>query len=643
MISKVLMNIVSKFKFETGSSMLNISNVQKGFDGLSKSAKSLENQMKGLMTTTSMSVTGGFGGIVGVIKQATDASEKFYLSARKLATLTTGSHTKLQLQTRGPTEIDNEYFSKFANSMENATKQINRVAQEASQFGIDAGQFVDAFTTLNAILLPKGAAGKNYEQVRSLARNSMLGASVLGLEDWQVRDRITSLVAGEVQNPQQLLFRRLKQETEAFQGLSLSQFNAMKMKKRVETVNKAFDQFLDKPGVLESHLRSLSVQMTILRNRTMGLDSVFKDVGFTIRTVTVDALIEVNKWILEKFKPALNTITREIGRHLTGLDRLKDAYVQVNKLSRLSTTWDFSKTVAGFGFLVFELGALLVTLLGVVRTTKVFGGSLYFLNAVLIKGLTLLTSFRWILSFVIAGLTKFLKIFTGVFILFRIIDSAKAQAKLRDLEKGINTIDKFAESMVFLSRKMMEIMSPAIALIDELASSFAHLFSYSFWGKFIEGFLRSTVVVDSVAVSMGILHKVFVGLQTATVGVLKTFENLYEAFSTILKQGVGGAFDQFKENQQALALSLVKFQMAKEKSFYEALQQRQLKDLLPNVQKNVLNIAKVEIRNQFKENIEPDRVAVAIKDLFEKSVNAQIDTTSRPQVFSGSYTGPRGI
>ena len=45
------------------------------------------------------------------------------------------------------------------------------------------------------------------------------------------------------------------------------------------------------------------------------------------------------------------------------------------------------------------------------------------------------------------------------------------------------------------------------------------------------------------------------------------------------------------------------------------------------------NYGPVTIRNQFPENMEPDRLAVAIRDVFMKSEQARVDTDKRMQTF----------
>ena len=54
-----------------------------------------------------------------------------------------------------------------------------------------------------------------------------------------------------------------------------------------------------------------------------------------------------------------------------------------------------------------------------------------------------------------------------------------------------------------------------------------------------------------------------------------------------------------------------------------------------------VNNGPITIRNQFPENMEPDRIAVAIRDVFLKAEQARVDSDKRVQTFvpASGYSG----
>ena len=91
-------------------------------------------------------------------------------------------------------------------------------------------------------------------------------------------------------------------------------------------------------------------------------------------------------------------------------------------------------------------------------------------------------------------------------------------------------------------------------------------------------------------------------------------------------QGVANDFGWLRQHE-------IKQQMSQYNNFLA----KRLED--SDKHKTVVNVGKVEIRNQFRENLEPDRIAVAIKDTFLKKAQAITDTRFRSQVYSPGIGG----
>ena len=235
-----IFNIVSHFKFEVGAALASSKKLTNHLKGVSDQAKGINSQFKVMFASTALNLTGGQAGMIGFFRNAVKASNDFYNAQRKLSTVMTGNAKFFKTP-----------MHDFNKNMKISKVILSDMVKEADKFGISINEFVRTVNVLNPLLIPKGAAGDNFKQTRKLARNLMMGSSLFGLSPWEASGQLQTLVQGNLGNPNQTLWRALNQEApEVFKGMSVGSFNAQKLAKRVEMLNKAFDKFIDKPEVL---------------------------------------------------------------------------------------------------------------------------------------------------------------------------------------------------------------------------------------------------------------------------------------------------------------------------------------------------------------------------------------------------------
>jgi len=622
--------IVSHFKFEIGSAVASTQQLEGHLGRLSNRVKGINDQFKYMFTSSALSLTGGQAGIVGVLKNAVTATNDFYEAQRKLATVMTGNAKFFQ-----------NPIKDFNRNMEISKHLLSDMIKEARRFGIGVGDFIGTFNTLNPFLIPQGAAGKNFEQSRKLSRNLLMGSDIMGLSPGEAQWQLQTLVQGNLVNPNQSLFQALKQEApEVFGNISPRGFNQLKMAQRVDKINKAFDKFLSNSDVLEARMNDVNTQVRILRDNFSSMGSVLKPLGDVLRTPVLEILQRLNRFLATEFTKTMEMVSRHLKPFISDLDKLQ---ITLNKLMSLGATTGLAKSLAGLLFVIMELRkyipfvAKLMARLGFVAGVGLVGGFGNLLK-IIFRTKTALGGFAKLLSFIGTALASYLKFFIPLMALFRVIDSAKAHAKVEDRKKFEMYASVLAEKLMTLKDTILTIISPFTYLIDMFGKSISFLFQQSYWiekfysvikGLNIEGFFRQF--------SDGII-KTFAVLETS----LKIIKNIAIEFLKTLNP-FGGQFMNFnKLNNTIQGYSqsgggMIKANVQQHLQDYRSWAAAELEK--SRTPENVINIGKVEIRNQFRENLEPDRVAVSIKETLMKAANAPISTIRRQQVFSPGVGG----
>ena len=683
-IGAAALNLVTTFKFEIGGALAQSKKLSNSIKGVSDQAKMLQEHLKFNIVGASLSLSGLQGGTMGMMHSLVNISEDFYEHQLKLSTLLAGNQKRMSmLVSTRPHNLTTPQLLKspgkvpitkdFEQLMGISSNMIDRLGQTANKFALDSRDFLNTFNQMNALLLPKGAAGVNLENSSKMARNVMMGADILGLSPTEAAWQMQTLLQGRAQEGMGI-FNRLKLETEAFKNTQASTFNRMirtKPSQAIEKVNKAFDQYLKKAGLQEARLKKVSLQMTILNNQLRGINSPLRQVGDLIRNLAVSSLKNINSWldkhlpkIAEAFKKVVNLITRDV----------ENFYIQLSKTTRLSQSFEVSK----------QRTLLLAAIIGILHVVKYFQKGLTRMAVGLValglisqqtskgvasflastKGMqsslrgvfqifktmgVALIANTWKFKKAIAGtvifltsaLAQFVAAWAAIFAVFRVFDSAKAHAEvinLKSLKEGVSGISKFAADLVI---SINLLLSPFKYLIDIVGKTIAPLFAFSWWLNHLKNLLGSSannIVNLSRAISEGLVatftdilsnFKWFTSHLVNTAKLLLTFN-----FKEFLKMG------EFLNQQAAPFQQKEKKEALQNFSKYTSLAEKgvttQNITLIPN--------AKIEIRNQFPENIEPNRIATAIREVFEESLNAQIDTRSSAKTFfSGGGVSSQGI
>ena len=608
-------NIAAAFKFEVGEGLANISKLESGFNKLSNTMENLNTQAKVLFSAHTLSLTGGAAGIVGTMQKMVSSSESYYQFQRKISTI-------IVANTKGQAD--------FNLAMRQSGQIIREIANDAQKFALPIDSYKQVFSDLAGPMAAKGVAGNNFENTRGLARSFMMMSRVFPVSEIELQNVLAGAVTN--QNP---LFRLLKADTEAFKNMTPGRWRGMKFGAKVQKLQEGFDQYsMRNPEIMNSYVRSFTGQLVILSNYFKSITSVMKSLGDVLRSVLVPILTKVNDWIKGKLKDTLDQIAKALQPLTQDLSRL---YVEFDKLRRLGGTFSTSKMAAGLTFFIVEFKKFIpfilkmATAMGLItgRGALAAGGGFLALLKWMTKTNSLATALGASIAFVAKGMATYLSFLVPITALLRVIDSAKAQAKIEDMKKYTSELPIVTDKAIEVARALAAIQFPLSHLINVLGEKISFLFQRTWWVEQIYNTLKR-FDIEKLArnFSSGLLY-----LYTALESFFKTIaQQAWKIFTNpmkLLSPSVTDSVDSFmkgyfKNLDKALGPRLDKM----DKHFDKYLKDAE-KQPVPVYQ----NFGKIEIRNQFRENVEPDRIAVAVKEAFLKSEQARIDTDRRLQTF----------
>ena len=609
-----LFNIAAHFKFEVGAAQVNIAKLDSGFNKLSKTLDGVNEQAKLLFSAHTLALTGGAAGIVGTMQKMVSSSESYYQFQRKISTI-------IVANTKGQ--------ANFNDAMRTSSSIIKDLAKDAQKFALPVESYKQVFADLAGPMASKGVAGQDFKNTRSLARNFMMMSRIFPVSEIEMQNVMAGFVTN--QNP---LFRILTQDTQAFKGMSASRWRSMKYPQRIKKLQEGFEQYtMSNPQIMESYTKSLTGQLVILQNFFESITSVMKSLGDVLRSVLVPMLIKVNEWIGDKLKRSLDQIAKTIQPLTNDLGRL---FVEFEKLRAFGATFDFSKIASGFAFFAVELKRFVPMILGFATKLGLLGG-----RGALGATAGIMAVFKWVmktdsvfvafaktLSFLAKSAATYLAFLIPITAVMRVVDSAKAQAKLADMKKYAEELPEITKKTTDVARAFASIQFPISALINKLGESISFLFQKTWWIGQIYNILKRFDIENIVRTFSGSMIYLYTAIEQTFVTLFKKIFDLFKNPAKLLSPL--GMIDDFMTNYMKNLDSKVKPRWDAMNKHFD----KYMKDAEKPPAPVYNNYAPITIRNQFPENMEPDRIAVSIKEAFMKSEQARIDTDRRQQTFT---------
>jgi hypothetical protein len=598
MAAAQVFNVLTEFRFETGSAIASSGALQSAVENVSTAADKALISFEKLSLGIISNLTGG-GGVLGLFATAIKSSEDFLKVQVALA----------NVMGRGS--------GSFAERMDYADKKMANIVEKARKFGLPSEALAGITKILTPILAPKMGATKAIDTSIDLGRSFLKAAPTLGMDPFMAQDNLQRAMLGTIDAGDQL-FMTLTQDTKAMAQFigNADKFRKLPLAQRIKVLTEALDEFSGDMAVVERMANSVGGQMQILKDSLVGIGSILKPLGDVLSSVIVRILQRVNKFIQGDLKLAVENLALVVEPFTRDLKSLFATFIQLKSLQ------SDMKSAGGF---IFNTGALL----GVGHALKFLGINIPIISAAL-AGLAAVVDFfgksliGGAAGKILSGgfLTGVLGFFNSLFIfltrvfvplaalvaLFQFFARVAAHVKIIFAETLMGFFERFSELGLIIGRVSAVFMQGFDALARFAAIS--PVMNIFFW--FLDK-LMSTLeyVTERIAVAVA----AFQGLAFALMEMIIQIKN------AIMLKGFNGAAigDAFSGGVDMMLAELFPKIAAK------------IDDGSATPQQTV-NISKIEIKNDFKEMLEPDRVAFTIKDQILKA--ARNSTSARGNGFS---------
>jgi hypothetical protein len=402
-------------------------------------------------------------------------------------------------------------------------------------------------------------------------------------------------------------------------------FNALADEKRIKVLTESLMQFGSNAKVLEGNARSLTGEFQRLKDSIFGIFSVLRPIGDVLTRFILPTFHKLNNFLQSQGE----VIMRNVAMLFDGLIKdPKSLYVTLKQLQGaqkdLNLAGKIGLTIAAFQGLWWALG-----LLGVRATVTSFAisGLSLALNTLKLgflgigRGLMLLTGSTTVIGAIGAGLNGLVMVLSRALWpvavlmgLFQLIRRAIAIARADDAIAFANALGRITQAFLHFKNVIFIVLGPLLDLFDFLATKLSVVFRFSHW---MEG------LIWLIELAANTLMLAFATIQGVIWGIMQVVQNLMALIkgegSLNLFKGVGDSFNAGIDEMIASTMD-------------------KLNNAEGGVSSTVNNFhGGIHISNNFKEQLEPDRIAFTLKEQLMKT--AQNPSQSSARSLSGAVVG----
>ena len=643
----MIFKVLTDFRFEVGSALLGSAKLKNSVMGISNAAE----QAQSSLTSLGLSIGSSLGvlptSFVGLMGIAIRSSEAFYDTQLSISNILSANKEHLS----GTIET-------FNDRLITAKTIMGDISDKAREFALPEKELMDFTKLLAPMLIGKGLEGKNFEVSIDISRSLLKSAPNLGLNTYDIQGQLLRLVEGQA-SMGDTLFRRLVSETSAFSGFRSSkgtkEFNALDAAKRLGILREGLKQFSSDADVITGRLNTLSGQFNILKSNITGFTSIFKPLGDVIKKPIISLMKELNLVIANEGKQIVSNISKIIGPILENPEELAASVMQIKSLySDVNKAGNVTGLIAiGIGlkhlftgvkkFKTGEIGFISTA----IANMRLFGKTLIAngfsasslsialrttaINMNIMTASTTGLGFAMkILSFPLRFLwfaaTRLIAPLIAIVGVFQVFSRAAAMAKIEDIKRLPEIIARSTDVLLRFKVAIGNIISPFTMLFNAVAKSISPLLSKAFLLETALGPLEKTIsIFETLGLYIVNFNANLVGLSVSVVTIQNKMIEVATTIPSLIWAGVTGGLEGLKSKAGSIftewegGLDPAKaFTMGREgvlDEYYANLEKQEGKGAVVN---RTTNIAKVEINNKFKEQMEPDRIAFTLADQLQK-------------------------
>ena len=593
-------NVLTEFRFDIAHAVAGSQTLQGEIGKISSAADQAHYNIQRIGVGLVAQMGLGSGGFLGTLYTAIQASDKFAQSQRQIANVF----------------LSNGMFEgvmAFENAMAASASSMNNMKKAAREFSLPTSELVSTSKLIGAVLVNHGLDDAGLTNSTTLARGYLKSAPTLGIDPGMAQGQLLDAVMGRA-NMGDTLIQRLFNETSAMKqyapkganqkGGGAALFNALEPAKRLEVLSKALLQFGSNTKILEENARSMSQQLVRLKDNITGMFSVLKPLGDALMGPIKMILWEVNKFLENDGEKIINNFSKIIRRFFKDPEKL---FVNIQQARRLQSDVKLAGhtlfLISAINTLGWALSRLGITFSGglLMQGLRYFGTALAWIGSKMFSLSALTVVFRalWFVA------SKVLAPLFAITTLFQILSRALAKAEVFNAKWLVNHMAQFSELSARLSKALGDIMLPLTWIVE-------------FWSDMISWIFRLEVSGNVLLWLFKKLVEVFEALGFLIVATLSILNGLMASY-------MGAMFDILQMDFFNIGKNIGKnFKEGFEEMMASRFQRSGIGVDDSQMSKKQINIDKIEINNQFKEQMEPDRIAFILKDqLMKAAVNPQ--------------------
>lgn len=607
-------SVLTEFKLDIAEAVVGSKRVQESLYGISSAADSALVAVENLGTQFVASLGLG-GGLFEIVKNGVRVFNEFQNASLEFTTLIAANMDNLQGN-----------IGSFNDRLAVSRRIMEDIHDTANRLNLSASDLVTITKVITPALIPQGLAGRDFSNAVHMGQSALQGSAGTGMSGADIAAQLATLITGSGTGGGALYQQLAARSPSVKAAGGIDALNAMDFKERFKVINTGLEELAD--------------QMKGVTDQTFTLTGAFDNVVNILRPIGAAIVPFVNQIKLQIFE-VLNTqgkqVAATVGKFiksflttpremLLDLAQLKNLHGDVNKGLRMMGVVNLFEGLAmALGY--FTKSALFsIPIVGAVvgslelmqeafrRMRDPIGeflirvGMWVSAGALVAAILARLGVLFQVIEFVATKVFAPLALFT---LILQAMSRAVAMARIDDAQALLEVMPKLAEVFARVKMAISNILMPVTMAIDGLAQLMEPLFRWSMW------------------IDLGM--PLFEGLAD----VLDTVGTAIVALMAALNGLVAGVF-QIIGNIREGNFSADGFGKAVEDGFSAFMDKHlQRLDSGGNVTNHVTNIGKVEIRNDFKENAEPDRVAFTLRDQLLKA--AQNPTQSRNRSLQGAF------
>lgn len=598
--------VLTEFKFDATGAIAQSKVLESAVDGVSVAADRALDSLRGLALGASAAL--GLGSTLGMLKAAIDVSDKFHSSVLDFSTVIATNMQFLQ----GSVGTFNDRLG--------STKQIMLdISKVADQMDVSQGDLFSIVKASIPQLAPHGAAGSNFKNAINLSGQALVAGSNLGLGSTDIAAQLAQLLSGTATEGG--LAGRLM-GTKAMRGVGgVSGLNDEAFNQRLKRLSEGLKELGSDMGYVSERANSISAQLKRMKDLVLGdengMGSILKPLGDTLAPIFITTLKRVNSYIKNEGAAIVGNMSQLVKSMISTPEKMIIDLLQFKNLkSDFHEATGIVKTVG----VVTGVGSALAWLTGKAIFAAPGIGVVAGIMGVLASAFrraedpisqAIGTVIKWVaaigavagalayfdvllpvLAFLFSEILVPLALFT---VLMQALSRAVAQAHVDDAKDMAEMAPHLSELFVRLKMALHNIIDPIQTVIQGWADIFEPLFRWSGWLQvmmpLLDKFVGMLELIGDVLVgSMGVIS----GMITAVIGMIDNAMHLKNPLTDVGDNFKNGFDDYMKTHLQKM-------------------------DAGGNISNQITNIGRVEIRNDFKETQEPDRIAFTMKEQILKA------------------------